>query len=239
VTAHTGVEVLPPSRITESGGLAMQLGSVADGQYLRRSGTTIIGATPAGGGGAATQIVETGASTTLDIGTIPNKGVLVRDASTIYGAFDVARTSVVRTDPALNVTATTAGTANSIVSFNAITGGKYQVIGTIWATTSATTRALNPVISGTATLSRLRFVASRFDTGTVTRFMWTTSKDATPGNSQSSVNSTGSSIPMGIDLSFECTSGGSVIIAGYIAGTSGTVTVNTADLTIMELIPSS
>lgn len=37
-------------RLQESGGATLLLGAVADGQYLKRSGTGIIGGTPAGGG---------------------------------------------------------------------------------------------------------------------------------------------------------------------------------------------
>ncbi len=43
-------------RTTEGGGTLLTLGAVADGEYLLRSGTTIIGGTPAGGGGGSPSI---------------------------------------------------------------------------------------------------------------------------------------------------------------------------------------
>ena len=47
-------------RTTEGGGTLLTLGSVADGDYLRRSGTDIVGGTPAGGGGDAISVNGTG-----------------------------------------------------------------------------------------------------------------------------------------------------------------------------------
>lgn len=39
--------------LKESGGQALAMGAVADGKYLKRSGTSIVGDTPAGSGGAS------------------------------------------------------------------------------------------------------------------------------------------------------------------------------------------
>lgn len=44
---------MPPTQLEETGGpTVLDMGAVADGEYLKRSGATIVGDTPAGGGGS-------------------------------------------------------------------------------------------------------------------------------------------------------------------------------------------
>lgn len=50
--AATKLTVAQIRGLRESGGQALDMGAVADGEYLKRSGTDIVGDTPAGGGGA-------------------------------------------------------------------------------------------------------------------------------------------------------------------------------------------
>lgn len=56
--SYPGPTVTQARGLRESGGTTLTMGAVADGEYLRRSGTSIVGGTPAGGGGSGQLVVN-------------------------------------------------------------------------------------------------------------------------------------------------------------------------------------
>jgi hypothetical protein len=133
-------------RMKESGGTVLALGSVADGQFLKRSGTSIVSAVPpvsphksthvSGGTDAFTstdlleaiikRIRESGGPTDLLVGSIPDGKFLKRSGTSIIGA-----------DPPAGGGGVQIGT---YFATNPVTGGAEQEIASVTITTTT-----NPV----------------------------------------------------------------------------------------------
>ncbi|MBW2691000.1 MAG: hypothetical protein JRE57_00020 [Deltaproteobacteria bacterium] len=63
---------------TTAGPTALAVGAVADGEYLKRSGSTVVGDTPAGGGGTADALATTGADVDVAAAAPPTTGQVLK-----------------------------------------------------------------------------------------------------------------------------------------------------------------
>jgi hypothetical protein len=229
IAAHTGVYTSPRSKVYSSGGTALEIGSVADGQYLRRVGTGIVGGTPAGGGG----VTETSGPTDLTWGAIPDGTLLERNGTELRAAINVARVRQFAATTIASIAATTAGTAETVFTIPVTSGKKYHIEGVVLERASLTTIGYNIVLtaSGGMTLSGLIYTAWKTDTGSTSRIQWGTALTTAPNNVNTSSNSTSLDLPLTFSADFSCTGSGNLLVQLYKSGTgnveskSGTATV--------------
>jgi hypothetical protein len=212
-------------RLQESSGpTTLTLGSVSDGQFLKRSGTTIVGDTPSGGGAhkdthksggsdaftssdlleaVVKRLQESSGPTNLTLGAIANNQVLVRSNSSIVGA---PRTYqwLYRSTGGLSTSASQFLAVNGVMAPNTTETAVTQTISADARIVKMHARLVNAPGGSTSRTFTLRTELTNTSatvtiSGTSTSATWTGALDIT-ANTRLSISSTLSGTPASGDV---------------------------------------